>query len=301
MPNDTRTIDLVINNLTEEQFENVFSPDPNELWLTPDDTPEQLAEKVDKTSEANKTYGTDAQGNQITYSTPTIPTVNNPTITITQGGVTKGSFTLNQSSAGTIALDAGGGGSVDIDNSTITKNGSDQLQAVATVNANTAVGATNPIYDWVGTLAEYTAQAVATNHPDWVCYITDDLTTQAYDAYSKSQTDTLLAGKVSTGHEVIAFQEPNSGNNYTWYRIYADGWVEQGSSNPVATGTTVLLPVEMADSNYSASSSIVSYTGTDAMGADIVCITKTTTTIKLGNTRNWQGIRFIWEVKGMAA
>lgn len=43
---------------------------------------------------------------------PAIPTVNNPTITITQGGVTKGSFTLNQASGDTIALDAGGGGSV---------------------------------------------------------------------------------------------------------------------------------------------------------------------------------------------
>ena len=40
--------------------------------------------------------------------TPTIPTVNDATITITQGGVTKGSFTLNQSSGDTIALDAGG-------------------------------------------------------------------------------------------------------------------------------------------------------------------------------------------------
>lgn len=40
----------------------------------------------------------------------TIPTVNNPTITITQCGVTKGSFTLNQASGDTIALDAGGAG-----------------------------------------------------------------------------------------------------------------------------------------------------------------------------------------------
>lgn len=39
-----------------------------------------------------------------------IPTVNDSTITITQGGVTKGSFTLNQSTGGTIDLDAGGGG-----------------------------------------------------------------------------------------------------------------------------------------------------------------------------------------------
>ena len=39
---------------------------------------------------------------------PTIPTVNNPAITINQGGTTKGSFTLNQSGAATINLDAGG-------------------------------------------------------------------------------------------------------------------------------------------------------------------------------------------------
>ena len=37
-----------------------------------------------------------------------IPTVYNSTITLTQGGVTKGSFTLNQSTSGTIDLDAGG-------------------------------------------------------------------------------------------------------------------------------------------------------------------------------------------------
>jgi hypothetical protein len=40
---------------------------------------------------------------------PTIPTVNNPTITFTQGGTTKGTITLNQSSNQTIAFDAGGG------------------------------------------------------------------------------------------------------------------------------------------------------------------------------------------------
>ena len=41
---------------------------------------------------------------------PTIPTVNNATLTITQGGTTKGTFTANASSDVTIALDAGGGG-----------------------------------------------------------------------------------------------------------------------------------------------------------------------------------------------
>ena len=42
--------------------------------------------------------------------TSDIPTVNNPTITITQGGATKGSFTLNQDSNQTIDVDVGGGG-----------------------------------------------------------------------------------------------------------------------------------------------------------------------------------------------
>jgi hypothetical protein len=42
--------------------------------------------------------------------TPTIPTVNDSTITFTQGGVSKGSFTLNQSNNATIELDSGGGG-----------------------------------------------------------------------------------------------------------------------------------------------------------------------------------------------
>lgn len=41
---------------------------------------------------------------------PTIPTVNNSTIEFTQGGVSKGSFTLNQATGTTIELDAGGAG-----------------------------------------------------------------------------------------------------------------------------------------------------------------------------------------------
>ena len=191
-------------------------------------------------------------GNNVAMSAD-IPTVNNPTITITQGGVTKGSFTLNQSSGDTIALDSGGGGSIDaIDNLTITKNSDDEIQAVATVNANTATGATNPIYDWVGTLAEYQAQNIETLHPDWICYITDDVSGGA-SVYTKTEVDNNFVGK---GHEVIEFQAPTAANNYTWYRKYADGWVEQGG---VKAGTlsgnifSQTLVVPMARSTYTVS------------------------------------------------
>ena len=50
--------------------------------------------------------------NKLSYSllsdTPTIPTVNNATITLTQGGATKGSFSLNQSANATIDFEEGG-------------------------------------------------------------------------------------------------------------------------------------------------------------------------------------------------
>ena len=85
---------------------------------------------------------------------------------------------------------------VSIDNSTITKNSSNELQAVATINTNTASGATNPVYDWVGTLEEYNAQNIATTHPGWICYITDDIS-GGTSVYTKSETEELFTEKMS--------------------------------------------------------------------------------------------------------
>ena len=65
---------------------------------------------------------------------------------------------------------------------------------------------------------------------------------------------TALTGKVNTGHQVIDFQEPTAENGYTWYRKYADGWVEQGgvvviNSATVSGGTynksTVTFPIAL--------------------------------------------------------
>lgn len=56
-------------------------------------------------------YATEAWVGQQGYLTSSdLPTVGNGTITLTQGGVTKGTFTTNQSGNTTIDLDAGGGG-----------------------------------------------------------------------------------------------------------------------------------------------------------------------------------------------
>ena len=79
-------------------------------------------------------------------------------------------------------------------------------------------------------------------------------------AYLKVGEDIVWSGmdspglqhRVLKGHEVIAFQAPTAQNNYTWYRKYADGWVEQGGlvrSNSAAT-VSVVYPVAFADANY---------------------------------------------------
>ena len=57
----------------------------------------------------------------------------------------------------------------------------------------------------------------------------------------------------SPTRQVIEFQEPTAQNNYMWYRLYDDGWVEQGGFqyNPGgATGLTKTLPITMADTNF---------------------------------------------------
>jgi hypothetical protein len=79
-----------------------------------------------------------------------IPTVNNATITFTQGGVTKGTITTNQSNNQTIALDAGGSGGGTWGSITGTLSDQTDLQNALNAKLNTS------------DLTEYTAQEVET-------------------------------------------------------------------------------------------------------------------------------------------
>lgn len=220
---------------------------------------------------------------------PTIPTVNNPTITITQGGITKGSFTLNQASGDTIALDAGGGVG-NIDNITITANADDEIQTIAMIDQNSGIDKI-----WTGESADY--EDIANPSNDTFYAITDDIGDSALDIGQITET---LNDKVDKGHEVIEFQAPTVINGYTWYRLYSDGWVEQGGLTATATDTTVTLPVEMADTNYSivATSYRADAGSTNASNNGLTVGQRTTTTffIVLQEQR-----AYFWQVSGMAA
>jgi len=114
-----------------------------------------------------------------------------------------------------------------------------------------------------------------------------------------------LHQRVAKGHEVIEFQPPTSGNNYTWYRKYADGWIEQGG---ITTAQTINLPITMADANYH-----VLLTGTCNASNNNVRIVgfrdRTTSSffvqVNVVNQNNESSAsnnsNKIWEVKGMYA
>jgi len=104
---------------------------------------------------------------------------------------------------GAIIAGSGSGGTVtNNDNITITKNLNDDIQTVATVNANTATGAEAYLYDWCGTLAEYNTQDIANTHPEWLCYITDDnevkynCSRNVGDIFWTTRNDVVLNGAV---------------------------------------------------------------------------------------------------------
>lgn len=240
-----------------------------------------------------------------TYVDGSIPTVNNATITITQGGVTKGSFTLNQASGDTIALDAGGGG------------GSSTLAALSDVTITSPSDGQVLTYDngdWVN------ADATGGYHPgllswEWDDHIRNDVQWLRADTFSwqdgsvyqaaynhlvddidgkTTQTETIAGTTVTfyladDGHKICPvsqesnaasiyaatgiawyyiidtintrFKLPRSAtvhgklftsgtNEYGWYRIYTDGWCEQGGTTGNANTNTVTLPITMPTTSY---------------------------------------------------
>lgn len=100
-------------------------------------------------------------------------------------------------------------------------------------------------------------------------------------------------------HRVIEFQAPTAANNYTWYRKYADRWVEQGGRYPNRQNISTTMPVEMSDTNYSV---VLTYETDSTYSPQYVSlstsISKTTTSFTI---RNAGSIFGGWQVSGIAA
>ena len=330
--------------------------------------------------------------------TPSIPTVNDATITFTQGGVTKGTITTNQSSAATIALDAGGGSPKTVNAAVIgslTINGTDvsgfssanYLETYGNFGLATASSfeivvvftTPNSLSDDIdimrgyynsnkflridvtdskkihvvvansGVTQQLTGDTVLSENTKYYAKFVYDgtnytislstdganYTQEATHAASntpasevttyvlnKEQSGTIVASVLhmdewyvkvnnsviwrgAVGHDLIAFQIPTSSNNYTWYRKYRDGWVEQGGNITSLTGSSntwitvaVSLPVEMSDGNYTVTTS---GTGADAGSSGfLVKDDKTSVGFNFMYFNASSDAVVGWEVKGIA-
>ena len=98
---------------------------------------------------------------------------------------------------------------------------------------------------------------------------------------------------------VVESQLPTADNNYTWYRKYKSGWVEQGgtTSGNTQSSTTITLPVTMADTNYTC----VTGAKLDGNGTTIMINQKNTSSLQI-SAKNSSGTDaprdFDWYVHG---
>ena len=111
-------------------------------------------------------------------------------------------------------------------------------------------------------------------------------------------------------HKVIDFQAPTSANNYTWYRKYADGWVEQGGRCTVPTtnglsgsSVNVTLPVPIATPEQAT----LAYNGMGSTEYYANCenqATLTATTVTIGRWNNGNPVAaarsYMWVLYGQA-
>ena len=87
-------------------------------------------------------------------------------------------------------------------------------------------------------------------------------------------------------------------NNGSWYRLYKSGWVEQGGIQ-LGSSSTATLPVEMADTKYTALVSC-SWETSSSSGTRGNCIYDKTTTGFKAQVDNNSGT-LNWQVSGMSA
>jgi len=82
------------------------------------------------------------------------------------------------------------------DNSTIIANSAKKIQAHGTLNKNpNASGNLAKVFDWIGTNQEFVDQNIATVHPDWLCFVTDDVSGTMSGAYTRDEIDAFLNNK----------------------------------------------------------------------------------------------------------
>ena len=116
--------------------------------------------------------------------------------------------------------------------------------------------------------------------------------------------DGVTQGGIPFGDTVIEWQAPTAENNYTWYRKYRSGWIEQGgyyyNGTSVSGAHNISFPVPFANTNYQSLLSVLhNIEGGSPNDISEVFPSRTTTTMKIYVRAGWCG--YVWQVTGIAA
>ncbi|MBO8407313.1 MAG: hypothetical protein IAC77_02530 [Proteobacteria bacterium] len=108
-----------------------------------------------------------------------------------------------------------------------------------------------------------TSEFAAANHThDMSAYVTNTALAATISELQDEidDIDTSLAFPIEFAPDdepdvVVKTQLPTAENNYTWYRLYKSGWVEQGGRGGALENSAkiITLPIAMADTNFYAS------------------------------------------------
>ena len=104
---------------------------------------------------------------------------------------------------------------------------------------------------------------------------------------------------------VVESQLPTAQNNYTWYRKYKSGWIEQGGkTTQTATSSVdaiILFPVEMQDTEYTVTFSVCSSVANDGAESSVVAQTRVGITLHADSMTSTSGTKgFMWKICGVA-
>ena len=98
---------------------------------------------------------------------------------------------------------------------------------------------------------------------------------------------------------IIDSQEPTMDNNYTWYRLYKSGWVEQGGYFS-GSKQHKTLPITMLDTHYQCLAACGLRGGINWQGNPITIGPASTTSVSISVYGDYTNMTGWWEVKGKA-
>lgn len=197
------------------------------------------------------------------------------------------------------------GGSVAIDNSTITKNASDQIQTVGVKDVRTD----NTLKTWTGTRAQY--EAITTKDSNTLYNITDDtdVTSTLLDllypvgaVYIGTMASCPLAtlGIGTWTEQTSRFLVDKYVNGTDWWELYSDGWCRQGGmfqSND-CNDVQINFLKTFSDTNYTPIVGQMLGSSGDATYWNFAIYSRTVSSMTIHNATNGTGNYCAWEASG---